>query len=76
MIQLINGGGSHANNSAVSDDYIPPVLDAKLSVALNEKPQALILQPDGKKLKFEYRNGRAYFAVDRIDIHSIVEVIK
>ena len=75
MIQLINGGGSHANANFATDDYIPPVLDAELSLELDEKPQALILQPESKALEFEYRNGRAYFSVDRIDIHSIVEII-
>lgn len=77
MIQLINGGGSHANASAVSDDYIPPVLDISLSVALDKEPRALILQPEGRPLDFKYcgDNGRAYVNIDRVDIHSIIEVV-
>ena len=77
MIQLINGGGSHADASAVSDDYIPPVLDISLSIALDKAPEALMLQPEGRPLDFKYclNNGRAYVKIDRVDIHSIVEVV-
>ena len=77
MIQLINGGGSHANASAVSDDYIPPVLDISLSIALDDAPEALILQPEGRPLEFNYcqDSGRAYVKIDRVDIHSIIEVV-
>ena len=28
-----------------------------------------------RKLGFEYRDGRMYFDVDRIDIHSVIEVV-
>lgn len=74
MIQLVNAGGSHADNTCATDDYIPPVLDIKLSVALKNEPMALILQPEGISLPFEYKDGRAYVNVDRVDIHGIIEV--
>ena len=76
MIQLVNGGGSHHNKECATDDYIPPVLDIRLSVAFGVPPKALILQPEGRPLAFEYKDGRAYFDIERVNIHSIVEVIK
>lgn len=74
MIQLINGGGTHADPTTATDDRIFPALDIKLSIALDKRPSALILQPEAKPLDFEWRDGRAYVSIDRIDIHSIIEV--
>lgn len=74
MIQLVNGGGTHPYSSCATDDYIPPVLDIELSVSVDSKPKKLILQPEGKKLPFKYKDGRAYVKVDRVDIHSIIEI--
>ena len=76
MIQLVNGGGSHADLSSATDDRIFPALDIELSIALDEKPTALMLRPEGRKLDFEWRDGRAYTRIDRVDIHSIIEVIE
>ena len=74
MIQLVNAGGSHSFKESATDDYIPPVLDIKLSIALPSKPKALILQPEGKELSFEYKDKRVYVDVDRVNIHSIIEI--
>ncbi len=75
MIQLLNVGGSHADAQSATDDYIPPVLDARLSIELQEKPLKLMLEPEGRSLPFIYKNGRAYVTIDRIDIHNVVEII-
>lgn len=74
MIQLLNAGGNHADAACATDDHIPPILDIELSVALPKAPKRMILQPDGKELSVTYQNGRAYVSVDRVDIHSIIEV--
>lgn len=76
MIQLLNVGGSHFAINCATEDFIPPVLDIELSIALDQAPVKLVLQPEGKELPFEYRDGRAYVKVDRVDIHSIIEVVK
>ena len=73
-VQLVNGGGNHSYSSCATDDYIPPVLDVKLSIALDKKPEKLILRPENLELKFEYKDGRAYVDVNRVDIHSIIEI--
>jgi hypothetical protein len=76
MVQLVNSNGSHANNDTATDDLIPPVLDIKLSIKLDKEPKKVILQPQGKELSFEYKNSRAYVDIDRLDIHSVIEVVK
>ena len=75
MIQLVNANGSHNDPTCATDDCIPPVVDANLSIALPTAPKQLILQPEGRALPFKYRDGRAHVTVDRVDIHSIIEVI-
>ena len=73
-VQLVNGGGNHSYSSCATDDYIPPVLDIRLSIALDKKPQKLVLQPENKELEFEYKDGRAYVNIDRVNNHSIIEI--
>ena len=75
-VQLVNAGGSHDDDMCATDDYIPPVLDIKLSIALPKKPQKLMLQPEGKELPFTYENGRAEISIDRLEIHSILEIVE
>ncbi len=75
MLQLVNGNGNHNNNTCATEDFIPPVLDIRLSVQVAQKPQKLVLQPEGKELAFELIGDRVYFNIDRLDIHSIVEVV-
>ncbi|MBE6580675.1 MAG: hypothetical protein E7650_03555 [Ruminococcaceae bacterium] len=76
MLQLVNGNGRHTDPTSVSEDFIPPVVDVKLSIALPRAPKKLVLQPAGRELAFTYENGRAYFEVDRVNIHDIVEVVE
>lgn len=76
LLQLVNGNGSHRDAQVASDDILPPVVDAHLSVATKRAPRALTLRPEGRPLDFEYHDGRAYFSVDRVDIHAVVEVVE
>ena len=75
MIQLVNAGGTHADSSSASDDYIPPVLDIDLEISLPNKVDKLILQPEQRELPFEYgMGGKISVSVPRVDIHSIIEI--
>ena len=76
MLQLLNANGHHSCSRTITEDFIPPVIDIKLSIELDTKPTKLILQPEGRELSFEYRDGRAYVELDRLDIHNIIEVVK
>ncbi|MBR6739470.1 MAG: hypothetical protein IKM04_00160 [Clostridia bacterium] len=75
-IQLVNANGQHAGNFTATEDFIPPVVDVTLSVALDAPPKALILQPCGRELPFEYSDGRAYVFIDRVDIHNVLEIVE
>ena len=76
MIQLVNGNGRHTDSSCATEDFIPPVVDVRLAIALPKAPKKLLLQPEGRELAFTYENGRAYVEIDRVNIHEIVEVVE
>ena len=73
-LQLVNANGNHSNPNYVVEDHIPPVIDARISVKTSNPNAQVVLQPCNKKLECEYRDGRLYFTVDRIDIHSVAEI--
>lgn len=76
MLQLLNANGHHSDPNAVTEDFISPIVDIKLSIELDANPEKLILQPEGRELAFEYKDGRAYVELNRLDIHSVIEVVK
>ncbi|MBE6930469.1 MAG: hypothetical protein E7463_09325 [Ruminococcaceae bacterium] len=76
MVQLVNAGGNHANPSVMTEDFIPAVTDLTVSIALEKAPAAIVLQPEGRKLDVDYRDGRAYVSVEKLCIHGILEVIE
>ena len=39
-----------------------------------EKPGRIVSQPSGKVLKFKYKDGKAVFKVDSLDIYDIIEI--
>jgi hypothetical protein len=76
MIQLLNAAGSHDNKMSATDDLIPPALDIELSIKLDGENCEFVLKPEGKKLGYTVKDGRAYMKVDRVDIHSVIEIIE
>jgi len=60
----------------MSDETLPPLVDLTLSVKTDNKDARVILRPEGRELECRYKNGRIYFDVDRVDIHSVAEVIE
>ena len=73
-MQLVNAGGSHASAQAATEDFIPPVLDAVLTIAAEKKPAALILQPENRALEFAWSAGKVSVTVPRIDLYEIIEI--
>jgi len=73
-VNLINVAGEHTAQSVIGYDEIPPLQDLRVTINLSSKPAAIILQPEGKKLRFSYKEGRAAVAIPGLTIHSILEV--
>ena len=74
MAQLINGNGKHHDDSVMTEDSIAPVKDIVLSLNVSEKPRALYLEPEGKKIPFTWENERAIVKIPELDIHSTLVI--
>ena len=75
FVQLVNANGAHASAQTATEDFIPPVLDAKLTIAAEKKPAALVLRPENRSLEFDWADGRATVSVPRIDLYGIIEIV-
>ncbi len=73
-INLVNTAGPHADVTSPIHDSVPPVGPLALSVRLPAKPARITLQPEGQAMSFEYRDGRAWFTLPTLAIHSILMV--
>lgn len=74
FVQLLNTNGGHSNAGLGNIDEIPPVGPLAVSIALPQPPRRVTLQPEGRALSGEYRDGRFHTVVDRVEIHEIIAV--
>lgn len=72
LVNLLNLAGSH--KSAAAFDEIPVLGPLQVKVKAAKKPGKLTLQPEGKILPFTYTNGEIAFTVNKLAIHSIVDI--
>jgi len=74
MVQMVNGNGQHHDQSVMTEDSIPPVRNIKLSISLPSRPHSIHLQPEGRRLKFKWEDGRATVEIPEVAIHSILVI--
>ncbi|WP_373511385.1 hypothetical protein [Persicitalea sp.] len=72
MVNLLNLAGPH--KSAAAFDEVPPLGPLQVQVKYPKRPGKITLQPDGTPLPYEYKNGQIIFTLQKLDIHSIIEV--
>ena len=75
-INLINTAGEHTNQTAIGYDQVPALSDLIVSIKTAAKPSHIILQPENKNLDFTYSNGKSTLLIPKLEIFSILEVIK
>lgn len=73
FVNLVNTSGDHSNPNYSGFDEIPSLTNLKVSVKLDEKPSAVILQPEGRKVNVAYTGGKAVFVVPELKIHTVIE---
>jgi hypothetical protein len=73
-VNLINVSGEHTNQSAIGYDQVPALENLEVRIRTGSKPADILLQPEGKKLKFSYSDGVATVRVSRLELHSILEI--
>lgn len=60
-------------NTEVIEDTVP-LFNVKCSVKCSSMPSEITLAPSGRKLDFEFNEGRAEFTVPEVNIHQMVEI--
>lgn len=73
-INVINMAGNHANKSIHASDEIPPLYNLQVTAKVTQRPKQVLLQPENKPLPFAYKNGEIVFSINKLAIHSIVEI--
>ena len=74
-VNLINSSGESNGAGTIGFDEIRPLTGLTVSVRCEKKPESVLLQPENKILPFRWENGRAVMEIDRIDIHSVIEIV-
>lgn len=75
FVSLVNVAGEHTNQTAIGYDEIPSIKDLTVSIRTVKKPAKIILQPEGKSLKFDFQHGISKVVISELAIHSILEVV-
>ena len=74
MLQVINMNGNHHDAQCMTENFIPAVYNANISISAEKPVEKLTLWPAGKELPFTLEDGRYRFTLDKLEIHDIVEV--
>ncbi len=72
QVHLVNTSGDHRNTAII--DSIDPVKDIEVTVRCPDKPSRVVRQPEGKELRFRYRDGKAIFKIPVLEIYDIIEI--
>jgi len=72
LVNLVNCAGPHQTQSIL--ERIPPLGPLTVTIRQAQRPAKVTLQPSGKTLAVEYRDGRATVIVPQLAIHEAVVV--
>ncbi len=72
LLHLLNATAMQVADDYLAVDFIPPVGPVGIDIELPRKPRSITLQPEGKPLAGEWRNGRWKGSVATVPLHSIV----
>jgi hypothetical protein len=73
-VNLINVAGNHQSQNTIGYDEVPPLKDIQISLRSENRPESIILQPEGKRLKFKYLKDRSIVQLPELKLHSILEI--
>jgi hypothetical protein len=74
-VNLVNIAGEHTNQKAIGYDEIPLLKDLTISITSVQKPGKIVLQPGGRELKVDFKNGISTVIIPELKIHSILEIL-
>ena len=74
-LNLTNLAGAHEDRRYRGFDEIPPLGPLAVTLYSERKPTGVMLMPEEKPLDFTWENGIISLALDRLPIHSVIEII-
>ena len=74
MLQVLNAEGGHRDPLLATENYIPPLESVVISIRDDVDIDKVVLRPENKDLEVKRYNGRNYFKIPKVAIHSIAEI--
>jgi hypothetical protein len=74
MVNLVNTAGLHEDASVYTFDQVPPVGPLEVAIRCDHRPRNVTLQPAGRQVKSQYRDGRIHLRIDRLEVHDIIVI--
>ncbi|MBT4485648.1 MAG: hypothetical protein HOC71_18430 [Candidatus Latescibacteria bacterium] len=73
-VNLVNTSGPHNNPNIKVFDEVPPEGPLQVSIMYANKPEKVTLEPAGKELIYNYKNGKIQLTLPGLEIHDIIVV--
>ena len=73
-VNLVNTSGPHDNPNIKVFDEISPVGPLQISIMSAKKPERVMLEPAGKEMSYDYKNGKIELTLSKLEIHDIIVV--
>jgi len=74
LANLINFSGNHALDKVRSYGSIPPLYNIELSIASDNKPENIWIEPGHRKCDFQYKDNKINLTLDKLEIHNTIVV--
>jgi len=75
-LNLTNLAGAHEDRRYRGVDEIPPLGPLAITIQSDVRPERVMHMPEGEPLDFNWENGIISFTLDRLLIHSVIEIVK
>lgn len=75
LVNLINMTGSHNVHSVRSFNQIPVLSDIGIEIDYPKIPKEIFIEPGHKKCDFVYDGSMIKLTLDRLHIHSVIEIV-
>lgn len=72
LVNLVNTGGPHKTQSII--ETIPPIGPLTVTIRHATKPARVTLEPGGRPMAFDYRDGEIELTVPAVAIHEIIAI--
>ena len=73
-VNLVNTSGPHSDNTIHVFDEISRLGPLDITIRYPKKPKKVMLEPEGKKMKYKYSDGKIHIVLPRLSIHSVIVI--